>query len=169
MLFSANYANAPSPADVILNNIHGDNGGAMVLDLGFWIVLTPPLYYIGMFARPLIGAGFRAAFGRATTNNYRQTFFESFPHLRGEVVVHHAVERQALIKYPGVVAEAEIHSLQNLRGIPKALNPEVHLSKIRLRWRDFYRTHANPTKRALLHQATLIDNEFGHLFRPRVR
>jgi hypothetical protein len=64
------------------------------------------------------------------------------------------------------VLEAEIHSLQNLRGIPNALNSDLHLSKIRREWNAFYRTHPNATKEELLEKATEIDLEYGSQFLP---
>ena len=85
------------------------------------------------------------------------------------MVVHHGVEQQVRRRYPGLVSEEELHSLENLRGIPKTSNPEVHLSKIRKQWNEFYRTHPNPTKRQLLDFATKIDDELGHLFTPPVK
>jgi hypothetical protein len=75
--------------------------------------------------------------GSASTN-YRETFFAAHPALRDKVVVHHAVEQQVLKRYPGLFTEAEIHSLNNLRGVPKSINAELHLSKIRRAWNDFY-------------------------------
>ena len=53
-----------------------------------------------------------ASFGSAASNNYRATFFAAHPELEGQVVVHHAVEQQVLTRYPGVVSEAEMHSLE---------------------------------------------------------
>ena len=67
------------------------------------------------------------------------------------------------------MSETELHSLENLRGIPKTSNPELHLSRIRKQWNEFYRTHPNPTKRQLLDFATRIDDELGQLFNPPVR
>jgi hypothetical protein len=110
-----------------------------------------------------------ARFGTATSNNYRATFFEANPALEGEVIVHHGVEQQALTRFPGTVTEAEIHSLENLRGIPKSINSDVHLSRIRKSWNEFYRTNPAPTPQQLLDHATTIDALFGHLFNPPVR
>lgn len=53
-----------------------------------------------------------AAFGTSTSRNYRATFFSAFPGTKGSVVVHHAVEKEVLKKYPGVVSGSEIHSLE---------------------------------------------------------
>lgn len=98
--------------------------------------------------------------------NYRETFFAAHPSLRDKVVVHHAIEQQVLKRYPGMFTEAEIHALGNLRGIPKSANPELHLSKIRRAWNDFYRTHARPTKQVVLDFAAQLDRQFGALFDP---
>ena len=115
-----------------------------------------------------VGAGSKGArFGTSASTDYRATFFEANPGTKGEVVVHHAVEQQTLTRYPGTVTESEIHSLENLRGIPKAINSDVHLSQIRKSWNQFYRT--NPTSGQLLDHATKIDDIFGHMFNPPVR
>lgn len=98
--------------------------------------------------------------------NYRETFFAAHPSLRDKVVVHHAIEQQVLKRYPGLFTEEEIHALGNLRGIPKSANPDLHLSKIRRAWNDFYRTHALPTKQEVLDFAARLDKQFGALFEP---
>lgn len=111
-----------------------------------------------------------ARFGSSTSRNYRATFFNAYPGTRGSVFVHHAVEQRVLRKYPGVVSESEMHSLENLRGIPKKLNPELHLRKIRREWdafdRDFEGKNVLPTKEQLLKKAHEIDVKYGYQFRP---
>ena len=107
-----------------------------------------------------------ATFGRAASTDYRGTFFAANPELEGQVVVHHAVEQQTLTRFPGLVSEAEIHSLENLRGIPKAINSDVHLSQIRVEWNQFYRANPNPSQAQLLQKATEIDTKFGSQFQP---
>ncbi|GLU40011.1 hypothetical protein Pssp01_41040 [Pseudomonas sp. NBRC 100443] len=62
-----------------------------------------------------------------------------------------------------------MHSINNLRGIPKELNSDVHLSAIRKEWNSFYRANPNPTKEQLLTKATEIDDRFGSLFNPPTR
>jgi hypothetical protein len=109
-----------------------------------------------------------AKVGKSTSKHYKETFFHAHPHLKGKVVVHHAVEQQVLTRYPGVFTESEMHSLENLRGIPNEANSEMHLSQIRRAWNQFYRKTPNPTQEQILEQATKIDNEFGSRFLPPV-
>jgi hypothetical protein len=111
----------------------------------------------------------RASLGWTDSTDYRRTFFTAHPDLQGQVWVHHAVEQQALRRYPGVVQSQQVHSLENLRGIPKAVNSEVHLSQIRRDWNRFYRTHASPTLDDLLDFATKVDETYGTQFLPEVR
>jgi hypothetical protein len=113
-----------------------------------------------------------ARFGVALSTDYRATFLAAHPELEGKVLVHHAVEQQVLKKFPGVATEAEIHSLENLRGIPKAINSDVHLSQLRVEWNRFYKpfieSGTSPTKSQLLQKATEIDARFGSHFTPPV-
>ena len=113
-----------------------------------------------------------ATFGNASSTDYRTTFFEANPQLEGQVVVHHAVEQQVLKKFPGVVTESEIHSIENLRGIPMTVNSDLHLSQIRIEWNKFYKpfrmSGTTPTKAQLLQKASEIDAQFGSGFMPTV-
>lgn len=110
--------------------------------------------------------------GKATSKSYRAAFLKARPELDGKVVVHHAIEQQVLKAFPGVFTQSEIHSLENLRGIPNALNPNLHLRIIRDEWDDFYRRFANsdtmPTKEQFLQKATEIDRKYGHRFAPQL-
>lgn len=54
----------------------------------------------------------------------------AYPDFEGDVVIHHAIEQQVLKRYPAVILSEELHSLENLRGILKSINNDVHLSKI---------------------------------------
>ncbi|WP_394295391.1 eCIS core domain-containing protein [Halogeometricum borinquense] len=110
-----------------------------------------------------------ATFGTASSNDYRTNFFEAYPWLEGEVVIHHAVEQQVQQLWPELVTDSEMHSLENLRGIPKELNAEIHLSQIRKEWDDFYLKHKSPDKQQLLDKATEIDDKYGDMFEPSVR
>ena len=107
-----------------------------------------------------------ASFGSAADSDYRGTFFGAHPQLQGQVVVHHAVEQQVLRRYPDLVSESQMHSLENLRGIPNELNNTVHLSAIRKEWNRFYKANPNPTQQDLLDKATEIDGAFGSQFNP---
>jgi hypothetical protein len=121
-------------------------------------------------ARRYIGALENTFFSRAPRKDYATTFFEAFPKLKGQVWVHHAVELQVMTKYPGIITETEINSLANLRGVPNAINKEVHLQRIRELWDAFYQTHpATCTKQDLLDYAKRIDDVFGGLFSPPIR
>lgn len=72
--------------------------------------------------------------------NYRKIadlFYEE--ELSAENVIHHAIEQQVYKRFPGLFTLEEIHEGGNLRAILKgAFNSEVHLSKIRILWNDFY-------------------------------
>ena len=108
----------------------------------------------------------------STTNkiDYKEVFFEEYPELRGEVWVHHGVEQQILTKPQtrGLFSYKEMHSLDNLRGIPKEINSDLHLSKIRKEWNKFYKEFPNPTKEQLLQKRLDIDKKYGHLFKPPI-
>ncbi len=116
-----------------------------------------------------------ARVGNASSTNYTQTFFNAFPgiNLQGNgFVVHHAIEQQVFTKYPGLLTEAEINSLQNLRGISGEINGALHLSDIRISWNNFYNQFPAgviPSRTQVLQKATEIDNLFGNLFTPPIR
>jgi hypothetical protein len=104
-----------------------------------------------------------ASVGNATSHSYKKTFFEAHPELKGKVVVHHAIEQQVLKRYPGLFTADEMHSLENLRGIPKGdINSRVHLSQIRVEWNRFYEANPNPSRQE-------VDDMVGNWFSPRIR
>jgi len=109
-----------------------------------------------------------AKLGKAASADYKLTFFKAHPELEGKVVVHHAVEQQALTRYPGLLKEEELHSLENLRGIPNSQNADLHLSQIRKEWNEFYRNNpaSGMTKQKLLNKASEIDRRYGGSFTP---
>jgi len=112
----------------------------------------------------------RAKVGHTNSTDYRDTFFTANPSVSPpDTVVHHAVEQQIMNRYPGVATPEQLHSIENLRGIPKSLNNTLHLSEIRIAWNKFYRTHKTATLDELLDYATKLDDEFGHLFDPPIR
>ncbi len=100
------------------------------------------------------------------STNYRETFFKAHPELRGKVWVHHAIEQQVLRKFPGLFTNEEIHALENLRGIPKELNPDLHLSQIRQKLNEFYESNPNPTREQFLRKVAEIDAQFRSKFKP---
>lgn len=100
---------------------------------------------------------------------WQRVFFKAHPHLQGKVVVHHAIERQVFeTKWPGLFEDAYKNSLENLRGIPKEINGEMHLSAIRKEWNEFYIEFKNktPSKEDVLDYVKYIDDSYGHLFNP---
>ncbi|UAL48001.1 LXG domain-containing protein [Sutcliffiella horikoshii] len=101
--------------------------------------------------------------------NYRKTFFDKYPELEGSVIVHHAIEQQVLKKYPNLFSLEEIHALENLRGIPKEINSDIHLSKIRKDWNRFYRNHPNPTKEDMINYMIELDKKYGKSFNPPLK
>lgn len=115
-----------------------------------------------------------ASFGESDSSNHRDNFFEENPDADPTDVVHHAVEQVTASRYPGLgITPSQMHSPENLRGIPQGINNDVHLSAIRKMWNQFYNHHrrlgTEPTQAQLLDYATLIDDAFGDLFDPPVR
>ena len=54
-------------------------------------------------------------------------------------VIHHSIEQQVLTLYEGAFSEYEILRIaSNLRAIPKSVNSDIHLSKIRKAWDSVY-------------------------------
>ncbi|MFJ1328365.1 RHS repeat domain-containing protein [Capnocytophaga canimorsus] len=104
--------------------------------------------------------------------DYKAVFFEAYPELKGKVWVHHSIERQVLKRYVGLFTEAEINELKMLRGIPKEVNADIHLSKIRMEWNDFYKKidlgKVELTKENFLNKAKNIDDMFGEFFTPKI-
>ena len=109
--------------------------------------------------------------GRTSASiDYRNVFFNKHPELEGKVIVHHSVEQQVLKRYPGLFTKEEINAYEMLRGIPKEVNSNIHLSKIRIEWNNFYkRVDAGEiplTKESFLNKAKEIDKLFGGKFNP---
>ena len=110
---------------------------------------------------------------KSNVTDYKSTFFERHPDLKGTVVVHHSIERQVLKKYPDIFTSEEIHAYENLRGIPNEINNEVHLSKIRKEWNQFYKDVAKGkiklTRESFFSKAKEIDKMFGNQFKPNMK
>ena len=109
---------------------------------------------------------YKASVGESSTLDYRKTFFNAHPELEGKVIVHHAIEQSVQNRYPDLFTKSQIHSLENLRGISKDINSNLHLSKIRKEWYRFYNENPNPTIEEILKKVTEIDKEYGYLFKP---
>jgi hypothetical protein len=109
-----------------------------------------------------------ATLGGSTRLDYAKTFFEVNPGLKGDVVVHHAIPQRAMKLYPDAITSSELHSLENLRGIPKEINTELHIKQINREWDQFYRQNATATQQQLLNKATEIDIKYGTRFNPPV-
>jgi hypothetical protein len=114
-------------------------------------------------------------FGAAPRQDYAKTFRQHYANYNDQIgQVHHAVEQDVLTRYPGVVTDSEMHSLQNLRGIPTGpVGTDLHQSKLRMAWDMFYQQMEAmgraPTKTELLNQARRVDDMFGGQFVPPIR
>jgi hypothetical protein len=62
-----------------------------------------------------------------------------------------------------------MHSLENLRGIPRHLNSSLHLKQIRGEWNRFYKQNPTATRRQLLQKATEIDAKYGSQFNSPIK
>ena len=112
----------------------------------------------------------KARFGSSTSTDYTETFFEAYPGLRGKVVVHHAVPQAIQRRFQNLISNLEIHSIENLRGIPKNENGWMHLSMINTAWNGFLRDASTATTRQdILDYATKVDDMLGAMFLPPVR
>ncbi len=102
--------------------------------------------------------------------DYQKVFFEQYPDLKGRVVVHHSIEQQIITRYPGLFTIEEINECSMLRGIPKEVNNDIHLSKIRKAWDDFYGAvdagKISLKKEEFLKKAAEIDSLYGGAFNP---
>ncbi|QTY16666.1 hypothetical protein [Virgibacillus pantothenticus] len=127
------------------------------------------LFKAGEGALKFANKGKQTAKKVKNVTNYRKTFFDKYPELKGSVVVHHAIEQQVLKRYPKLFSKEEIHALSNLRGIPKEFNNDIHLSKIRKEWNRFYRNNPNPTKQDFIDYMIELDRKYGDKFNPRVK
>ena len=97
-----------------------------------------------------------------------ETLSDAFPKLADDVSdVHHAIPQKILTLRPDLFSDMEIHSLENLRGIPTAMERTLH-DPISKEWNSFFReTAANTlTREKLLGEATRIDQTYGHYFQP---
>ncbi|MCH1881564.1 hypothetical protein [Agrococcus sp. ARC_14] len=125
---------------------------------------------------PEVNRGDPAEFGDADSSRYRDNYANDPDNVDAAAnnVIHHAVEQQILRRYPDIdITPGQMHSSENLRGIPRDINGPLHLSGIRRMWNQFYnhyeRLGVDPTPEQLLDYATLIDDALGDLFDPPIR
>jgi hypothetical protein len=112
--------------------------------------------------------------GIVVHNTYRDTFLGplgAHPELDGVVWVHHAIPRKVLNVFGHIFNPGEIHALENLRGIPIAINRELHLGTIGTRWKNFFSdlersgiTDPNQVRRLIKRMKDIVDKDYGHQF-----
>ncbi|MES0210219.1 hypothetical protein NKJ93_14140 [Mesorhizobium sp. M0028] len=106
-----------------------------------------------------------AKVGWAPSKDYRKTFFDANPSLnKSDYIVHHGVEQGVFKRYPGLFAEQELHSIENLRGIRNEFDINLHQKVIRNEWEYFYKKNPHATRQNVLDHVTEIDKKYGHLF-----
>jgi RHS repeat-associated protein len=151
--------------------MYGGNAGFVSLVVGGVVQIGIPAVAISASKMQSIAGLFIAGLTESASLDYRATFFENYPLLavfKDQIVVHHAVEQQVLKLYPGVFTAEEINSIDNLRGIPTALDDQLHKSIIRKEWDEFYLTHKTATQAELLEKASEIDAIYGNQFVPPI-
>ena len=110
-----------------------------------------------------------ATVGWEPSKDYRSIFFARNPNLKpSDYVVHHGGEQQIIDRYPGLFAEEELNSIENLRGIHKKIDVNLHKKVIRAEWDDFFRIHPSTTRKEIFGKITEIDRKYGHLFDPPI-
>ncbi|MBZ9979179.1 hypothetical protein [Mesorhizobium sp. BR-1-1-10] len=110
-----------------------------------------------------------ATVGWEPSKDYRAIFFRRNPNLNpNDYVVHHGGEQQIIDRYPGLFAEEELNSIENLRGIHKKIDVNLHKKVIRAEWNDFLRSHPRTTRREFFEKITEVDKKYGHLFDPPI-
>ena len=114
---------------------------------------------------------------------YRALYSLAHPNvtLKTGDVIHHSIERQVLKLFPDAFNESEILSDGlALRGIPKALNSDIHLSQIRKIWDETYDAindtlydnatewgvsqQKNYIRKTIFSTKSLIDKNYGEYF-----
>ena len=107
-----------------------------------------------------------------SVTNYRGRFYAKFKDAPSDMQVHHAVPQAVFdTKYPGLISEAQLHSLENLRGIPNGAlyrGLPAHAA-ITAEWKRFYLLNPTATLTEILSFSKGVDNQFGHLFIPPLR
>ena len=96
--------------------------------------------------------------------DYRTAFLEANPHINPTDIaqVHHAIPQAVLNKYPGLFTDAEIHAVENLRGISSS-GVRGH-QKVTDVWRKFYDTNPQATRDQITDMKDTIDKAIGQHF-----
>ncbi|MFN0012956.1 MAG: hypothetical protein ACKVU2_00275, partial [Saprospiraceae bacterium] len=122
------------------------------------------LKYIDDLKTPKLGDYF------ATVNTYSANFKNKFSDVKDQIAqVHHAVPQKVRNQY-NLVNDNQIHSLENLRGIPSNDNFHQALTNT---WKNFFDPYDDagtaPTLTDILAFTKVIDDQYGHRFLPPIR
>ncbi|MBL7798071.1 MAG: hypothetical protein JNJ90_16385 [Saprospiraceae bacterium] len=122
------------------------------------------LKYIDDLKTPKLGGYF------ATVNTYSANFKNKFSDVKDQIAqVHHAVPQKVKNQY-NLVNDNQLHSLENLRGIPSNDNFHQTLTNA---WKDFFDPYDNagtvPSLADVLAFTKVIDDQYGHRFLPPIR
>jgi len=118
------------------------------------------LKYIDDLKTPKLGGYF------ATENTFNPNFKSRFSDVQDQIkAVHHAVPQKVKNTY-GLLNDTELHSLENLRGIP--VNDNFH-QELTNKWTQWYTQHPGFTLQDALNYAKQLDDQYGHRFVPPIR
>lgn len=101
--------------------------------------------------------------------DYRDAFFNRYQGLipvADRITVHHAIPKWVLKECQGLFSAEEVNSPEQLRGIYKSVNDELHNRLIHSEWREFKRDYPVPTREDVLEKVNALDVKYGHLFAP---
>jgi hypothetical protein len=119
--------------------------------------------YVDNLATPKFGSYF------ATSSTYNANFKNKFSEVKDKIVqVHHAVPQELSNRW-GLVNQSDMHSLENLRGMPS----QTFHQNITNIWNSFLQPYRNsgqaPPMNLILQKAKEIDDLFGAQFIPPIR
>ncbi len=113
-----------------------------------------------------------ATVGASQNGDYRDAYLDIYVEAGSDIDIHHAIPQYVLKKWPGLFTVSEIHSLQNLRGIPREIVNLIHYRKLHgTEWNAFYKAFKDtpPTRQQVLDFATKMDWKYGEFFTPAIR
>jgi len=125
---------------------------------------TNALKYVSDLVEPKLGGYF------STNSTYNPNFKNRFSEVANEITaIHHAVPKKVRNVY-GLIDDTQLHSLENLRGIPAADNFHQEITN---RWAAWYlpydQSNTTPSLQAVLNEVKAIDDLYGHRFVPPIR